>query len=225
MAVYTLSGSGTRALSANVVQVRVEILALPPGAHTGHAAPVDYFGVGFLRFGVQGSYLRKLPIDGFDILLDVPANATTIGWYVFPPGSIRVTEMFASTTPVGNPLRKNFTWNANVNAGAVAVTLWSYTVPANRLFRMSSSIVSCPAGQPQTTSCLLALGGIIILQQQSTTAVPSGLQQQQQMPTQLLMGPGEVLAALAWNAASTAQFMEAYVTGWEFDQATWVPAA
>ena len=225
MAVYTLSGSGTRALSANVVRVRVEILALPPGAHTGHAAPVDYFGVGFLRFGVQGSYLRKLPIDGFDILLDVPANATTIGWYVFPPGSIRVTEQFASTTPVGNPLRVARNYYAPVAAGAAALTLWTYTVPANRLWRMGAGSVSCNAGLPAASQVMLALGGTPILLQVSEGRAIAGELLLVNMVTQPLLGPGETLSAVAWNASNQAQYFSAVVTGWEFDQATWVPAA
>lgn len=159
MAVYTLNGSGTQALSANVSQVRVEILTLPKGASVGHAVPSDYFGVGFVRFGVQGSYLRKEPIDGFDILIDVPPGATTIGYYLFPAGSIRVTEQFAAAVANWqkqpwdrNPGVVAYLQSQQLIANAGTSSLGSYTVPAGRILRISALNVFVTLSTPTTST-------------------------------------------------------------------------
>jgi len=92
MAVYNLSGAGTQGLTAGTSKLRVEVIVFPSHFSVGRASPPNYYDIGLLRLGDQGSYYPVIPIDATDVLIPCPAGVTTLGYSLFGVTSIRVTE-------------------------------------------------------------------------------------------------------------------------------------
>ena len=94
MAVYDLVGDGIISLSSNVRGLFVELQVVPDGVSTGLAVPVNYYHVGLLRLGRNGSYLPAIPIDANQQYVQVPIGFNGLGYHIKNVGAIRVTEDF-----------------------------------------------------------------------------------------------------------------------------------
>jgi hypothetical protein len=92
VAVYNLSGAGIQGLTAGTQQLRVEVITFPLVYSVGRASPPNYYDLGLLRLGNQGSYYPVRPIDAVEVLMDCPPGVTSLGYSLFGSTSIRVTE-------------------------------------------------------------------------------------------------------------------------------------
>jgi len=92
VAVYNLSGSGTQGLTPGTTKLRVEVITFPLIFSVGRATPPNYYDIGLLRLGDQGSYYPAVAIDATDVLVPCPAGVTTLGYSLFGTTNIRVTE-------------------------------------------------------------------------------------------------------------------------------------
>lgn len=103
MASYTLTGSGTQALSANVTALHVSVDTVPAGAGVGAAHPTNYYHVALLRFGDGTGFWLEYPVEGGPHWMGVPFGTTQLGYAVQPGGQITVTEVIGGTSPFGAP--------------------------------------------------------------------------------------------------------------------------
>lgn len=147
MAVYDLSGSGVQLLSPSITRLFVEVLVFPVGYSIGRATPVNYFDVGLLRVGVDGSYGRVIPIDAGDMFVDLPAGATSLGFNCFDSTIIRVSESIpiippgtgATFMPLLYAPLSTYTDTAGISLGQmVNVADAGYSITALRYWRPPS---------------------------------------------------------------------------------------
>ena len=144
MAQYTLQGTGVIALSSGVSQLRTAVTVFPTGYSTGRAIPTNYYDVGLLRLGNQGSYYPPVALDATDTIVDVPGGVTSLGYSLFGAATATATEVFA---PVSNALlqpwdRHSQAWGEGarlgLNGGSAQRTMWSYTVPTGKILAICS---------------------------------------------------------------------------------------
>jgi len=138
MSVYNLTGAGTVGLSANVSRLIVDVQTFDPNRTIGRATPPNYYDLGLLRFGVQGSYGITQPIDAASLFMDAPEGATTLGYTLFGVTAVRVTEQFASVPDLSTCVAQGQV--AGTDSGTV------YTVPAGSAFILKSWIVDSNQG-------------------------------------------------------------------------------
>lgn len=92
MAVHDLSGAGVIAVTPGTTHLFVDVLVFGANLSTGSAIPTDYFHLGALRLGVNGSYYHVQYIDAASMIIDVPPNVNVLGYSCHDVTSIRVTE-------------------------------------------------------------------------------------------------------------------------------------
>lgn len=170
MAVYNLTGAGTVGLTAETSRIVVDVTTFDPNRTIGRATPPNYYDLGLLRFGVQGSFGITQPIDAASMFMDAPDGVTTLGYSLFGQTAIRVTEQFASDpntllqpwdrqpTPVVTAA------NTNAPPSTLTTQLWSYTVPAGKIFRcvamqVEAAPLSTPGPQNNVAFCLITING------------------------------------------------------------------
>lgn len=95
MATYTLSGSGTQALTAGVVALHITITTLPASAGNGGASPLDYYGVGSLRPGNAAAFWEPFTICGGPQWMPVPFATTRLGYALRGNAVVSVVEVYA----------------------------------------------------------------------------------------------------------------------------------
>lgn len=95
MATYTLTGTGTHAVTSGTGSLHVTISTLPDGSGNGAANPLDYFGIGLIRPGDGTGYWEPFPVCGGPQWLPLPTGTTTIGYTLFNDAAISVTEVSA----------------------------------------------------------------------------------------------------------------------------------
>lgn len=133
MATYTLTGFGVQALTSGTTRLFVEVTTYPPDYSIGRAQPADLYGVGLLRLGVGAFFYPKLGVDAGNMVIDVPAGVTQLGYNLFGDTAISVGEgappsggtAFINTnvdgTNVTYPATITITWGdfstATVNSG------------------------------------------------------------------------------------------------------------
>lgn len=163
MAVYTpLAGAGVQGLSSQVQRLIVEVLSYGPGYSTGRAAPQNYYHLGLLRLGVQGSYYPSVPIDGASILLDLPVGVNLLGYSLEPGTSISVTEVFEvfAPFPPGAVRVPNMFANVSLTPGSGSHTLLTYTVPSGKSSLLEYVWAGASIGdQTQTMAVSVTLSG------------------------------------------------------------------
>lgn len=92
MAQYTVEGNGVQILTSGTDRIFIDVLLMPPGVSVGNAFPPNYYGVGLLRFGINGYYDKAFAIDGTSIWLDLPTDVNEVGYAVREGGQIRISE-------------------------------------------------------------------------------------------------------------------------------------
>jgi hypothetical protein len=114
---FTLSGSGTQAVSAPG-SLALAITTLPAIQSDGRANPANHYDVGLLRLGTAHGYLAAFPIDATAQLIPCPAGVSIVGYSLFngavvtieeraeipwqgPPGPTGPTGPTGSTGPAG----------------------------------------------------------------------------------------------------------------------------
>lgn len=103
MATYTLSGSGTQALTSGVVALHITITTLPASAGNGGASPLDYYGVGTLRPGNAAAFWEPFTICGGPQWMPVPFATTRLGYALRGNAVVSVVEVY-SPAPLVFPL-------------------------------------------------------------------------------------------------------------------------
>ncbi len=103
MATYTLSGTGTQALSSGVVALHVTISTLPPVVGSGSANPPDYYGIGSIRPGDASAFWEPFAILGGPQWMPLPFGTTRIGYGLVDPVVLSVAEVF-TPAPLAFPL-------------------------------------------------------------------------------------------------------------------------
>lgn len=112
-------------------RLSVQVVTFGQGSSSGSANPTDYFKLGALRLGYQGSYYETQYLDGAQIALDVPAGANQLGYSLFAGTVITVTEQFLSTAPGGVHVA-GLNYGATVTQAMGRTQIQNYTVPTGR---------------------------------------------------------------------------------------------
>ncbi|MBA0084852.1 MAG: hypothetical protein HRJ53_07645 [Acidobacteria bacterium Pan2503] len=124
MASYNLTGIGTQGLTAGTTRLFVSVTSFPGREKFGRANPTNYYDLGLLRAGVQGSFGATRDIDAALMFWDLPANTDTLGYSLFPGTNVTVSEgapiggthQFGTTTIGGTGNDNVFTTFAFVKA-------------------------------------------------------------------------------------------------------------
>lgn len=228
MAVYNLTGSGTIGLTAGTTRILVDVQTFASTRSIGRATPPNYYDLGLLRFGVQGSYGLTYPIDSASMFLDCPDGVTTLGYSLFGTTAVKVTEQFASVSNTTlqpwdrNPSVVAVASQANIAPGAANVTLWTYTVPTGKILRITA--LDC-MGIPYTTPAQQNGAGFTYItingtQAQLSWGVSGGFVAK---PVDMAFGPwdlpaGTVIEATGSNSLTDAVvFVNAHLNGYTFD--------
>jgi hypothetical protein len=160
MAVYdNLSGNGIQALSAGTTSLDLYMLTLPPNRTFGNAYPNNYYHMGLLRLGSYNNWLPAFPVDALNQHIEVPADVNQVSWAMVPNSAMRLTE---NITSLSIPNWQKQPWDRNATmwgnmflsfiAGGTALTqAFTYTVPANRILRLSHLRALASRGQLATT--------------------------------------------------------------------------
>lgn len=141
-AVYTLTGSGTQALSAGVTRLQLSVVADSGTMRIGRANPRNTAQQGAIRFGDATGWYRPEWIDGDLVWFDAPPGSTRFGYSMLDGASFTATEDFAKLG-VAEPWERNpiphglGTMQFSPALGSNQ-NYWSYTVPANRIFMLQS---------------------------------------------------------------------------------------
>ncbi len=91
MATFTLTGSGTQALSTPG-SLAVTITVVTVVAEAGAATPSNWYHVGLLRLGTAHGYLPTIPIDATTQVIPCPVGCSTLGYFVKTGFTITVEE-------------------------------------------------------------------------------------------------------------------------------------
>ena len=102
MATYTLSGSGTQTINANVGALHIHFTSVPTNASSGHANPSNYYGLALVRAGDGTGYFPAVALDSTDQWLALPTGTTQIGYSIFGGVTATFTEVFG-TSPLDGP--------------------------------------------------------------------------------------------------------------------------
>jgi hypothetical protein len=134
MAQYQLTGAGVIGLSSNVQRLFVTVTSFAAGYSTGTAIPTNYYRLGQLRLGVQGGYYPTIPLDGADMVVDVPPGVTSLGYGLDNVTSITVTEVFNvyAPFPAGGVHVPGLAGVVNLPNDSTSHDLCDYTVPSGR---------------------------------------------------------------------------------------------
>lgn len=103
MSTYTLSGSGTQALSANVTALHITINTPALTTGKGKANPTNYYGAALIRFGDGAAYFSPFAVTGGPQWIGVPVGCSVLGYNVFGATSLTVVEVIGGTPPFGSP--------------------------------------------------------------------------------------------------------------------------
>lgn len=101
MADYDLAGTGVQTLSGGTNQLLVEATSDFTSFQSGQANPPNYYGVGLIRLGNGPFYYPARPIDGANIVIDVPSGVTQFAYALFRGATIRVGENIEPPPPGG----------------------------------------------------------------------------------------------------------------------------
>lgn len=101
MASYTLSGTGTQALSTNVTAAHVTINTPGSLSGIGRANPLSRYDVALLRFGDGTGFWAPVAVNGGPQWIGVPAGTTEVGYSVFGAASLTFAEVIGGSPPFG----------------------------------------------------------------------------------------------------------------------------
>lgn len=221
MAVYNLTGSGVQGLSSGQSQLLVDITSFDVHRSVGRAAPPNYYDLGLLRLGQQGSYRPTFPLDSTSMVIDLPDKTDVLGYSLFGTTAIRVTEVAPVAT--GNPLRIIRYGSQSPPASSGATVLWTYTVPANRVCRVSYLMALIANGAPSGNNAQVNLNGNLLLFATPDSTHPTSGFGTMAAPTPFWLVASDVLTAYAIIGTTSSSSCTAHMIGAEIDAAAWVP--
>lgn len=102
MSTYSLSGTGTQALSSNVGALHVHVTTMPSNAGNGVANPANYYGIALIRAGDGTAWFTPKPVDATDTWIGLPVGTTEIGYSFLDGAAANVTEVFGASPLVGS---------------------------------------------------------------------------------------------------------------------------
>lgn len=129
MAAYDLAGIGVQVLTAGTTRIFIQVTAYPTKYGFGRANPENLYDIGQLRLGNTGWYYPVQSIDSAQMVMDLPSGVTELGYSLFGPATITVTE----TTPPPPPGAEVHTSvdGTTIVLGAYLDIIWSgITSPA-----------------------------------------------------------------------------------------------
>lgn len=97
MSTYSLSGSGTHALTASTTGLQVTITTPSSIGGLGRSNPVARYDQGLIRFSDGTSYWPPVAILGGPQFIPVPANASSIGYALLGGAVVSVVEVIGGT--------------------------------------------------------------------------------------------------------------------------------
>jgi hypothetical protein len=92
MATFNLSANGVQGLTPGTKILFVHVTAFPTNYGQGRATPPNYFDIGLLRVSYQGAVYKTQPIDARDMIIELPQHADALGYSIFTPATVQVTE-------------------------------------------------------------------------------------------------------------------------------------
>lgn len=120
---YTLSGSGTQILTAGVTRLFISVLTYPTKYGFGRANPENLYDIGQLRAMTQGFCFTVQSIDAAQMVMDLPSESDTLGYSLFGPSSILVSES-APPPPPGAEVHTSVD-GTTIVLGAYLDIIWS----------------------------------------------------------------------------------------------------
>ena len=96
---YTLSGVGAQLLTAGTTRLFIAVTTFPPKYGFGRANPENLYDIGQLRLEVSGFSFPPFAIDAQMMVVDLPTNTDTLGYSLFGPTTITVSETTPPTPP------------------------------------------------------------------------------------------------------------------------------
>lgn len=138
---FDLTGSGVITLTKPNALI-VQLVTLGQGVRMGRSNPPTTFDVGFLTPGDVNGWYPAIPIAQANQVIPMPPNITRLGYSMYRGSEVTVDEI---NIGYGSP---ESLWQRNVTLPGFGDTytpvadgnynqIWSYTVPANRVFVLS----------------------------------------------------------------------------------------
>jgi hypothetical protein len=101
VATYSLTGSGTQALSSNVTALHISATTIPTNIGTGNANPINYYSLALLRLGDATGFMPAVQLEASPAWLAVPAGSTRLGYACLGGSALSVVEVIGGTPPFG----------------------------------------------------------------------------------------------------------------------------
>jgi hypothetical protein len=122
VATYTISGSGTQTLNANVGALHFHFASVPTTSNFGHANPRNVYGLALFRAGDGTAWFPAKACDAEDFWLPLPTGTTELGYAIFGGVSCTATEVFGTSPLAVTPISSiaSYTWT---NQGSSTSTL------------------------------------------------------------------------------------------------------
>lgn len=222
MAIYNLTGSGVQSITSGQSQLLVDITVFDVHRSVGRASPPNYYDLGLLRLGQQGSYRPSFPLDSTSMVIDLPNKTDVLGYSLFGSTAIRVTEVVAAG--LSNPIQIKRAYQASLAASTNNAVLWTYTVPANRVFRLTHYSHGIAGAASGSGDIYLTFAGSILLFNYPAIGGATTLYTQGQVVSNPVAVAGDVIRTLGDNGTPTALAMYSTMLGVEFDASAWAPA-
>src|SRR5713101_4692671 len=125
MPTYTLTGSGTQAVSSPG-SLAVVITVPPTTVSIGNANPRNLYHTGFIRLGTAHGYLPPIPLDADNQLIACPNGVTVFGYSIAAGVTVTVEER--AEQPYAGPTGPPGAAGATGAAGGLS-TGQTYTYP------------------------------------------------------------------------------------------------
>src|ERR1051326_143103 len=118
---FTLSGSGSHAISSGTGWLEGHVPTLPAEYGIGRANPANLYGLGFLRLGDGTGGWPAQNIDAEHMIVGCPTGVTTIYYELLNGTVVDVTEN-AGLSPLAGPPGSTGATGATGAAGATGAT-------------------------------------------------------------------------------------------------------
>jgi len=99
MSTFSISGSGSHALTSGTTALYLDVTTIAAGSGVGRANPTSRYDVGLIRFSDGTGFWAPVAINGGPQWIGVPFGATTLAYNVFGSGVVSVTEVIGGTSP------------------------------------------------------------------------------------------------------------------------------
>lgn len=91
MSTFTLTGSGTQAVSSPG-SLALVVTVFPSFRGDGRATPGNHYDIGLLRLGTAHGYLPAFPVDATNQVIPCPAGVTSVGYTMLGGATVTIEE-------------------------------------------------------------------------------------------------------------------------------------